>query len=119
MKQMIQNVLMALLFLVFMPQITYAETYDKGCWGDITIKYGETRPLSHQFSSLNSSKIKNWKWYIRTGNNLEELTDDYSIRITSQSDGNCTIKGVEMNVHIFPSKLYCRLTYGSSGNINE
>ena len=79
---------------------------DYGKWGDITIKYGETKTLSHKFpSSVMNSRV-NWEWCIREGANAEHLLDDGRVKITSQSVNSCTIKGVGIT-----HELYTRLYY--------
>ena len=85
---------------------------DYGKWGDITIKYGDTKTLSHKFpSSVMNSRV-NWEWCLRDGNLSEHLLDDCSVKITSQSVSSCTIKGVGPNLYI-PSRLYYYVQTGT------
>lgn len=85
---------------------------DYGKWGDITIKYGDTKTLSHKFpSSVMNSRV-NWEWCLRDGNLSEHLLDDGSVKITSQSVSSCTIKGVGPNLYI-PSRLYYYVQTGT------
>ena len=85
---------------------------DYGKWGDITIKYGETKTLSHKFPSSVMNNRVSWEWCIRLGANAEHLLDDGSVKITSQSVNNCTIKGVGTNLHL-PTRLYYYVQTGT------
>lgn len=85
---------------------------DYGKWGDITIKYGETKTLSHKFPSSVMNNRVSWEWCIREGANAEHLLDDGSVKITSQSVNNCTIKGVGTNLHL-PTRLYYYVQTGT------
>ena len=116
MKQILLRLFLTIAIIT--PLNIQAVQIDYGSWGTITVYIDETVTLSEKFSSISSfsmSKVRGWEW--STSSFSSESVGFYS-EITSQSNRTCVVKG-RWNSKGYSDKIYCKVTYGSSNNINE